>query len=90
MVKSTLLHNVTLKQLQKLQNATKVLDSICNPALSLVAVMGSPMLTDPSRHRPDLAKFCHFGKICKTLAIFDSLNLIWQNVEPTLANFLHY
>ena len=54
MVKSTLLHNVTLKQLQKLQNATKVLDSICNPALSLVAVMGSPILTDPQPSRPTL------------------------------------
>ena len=37
---------------------------------------------------PDLAKFCHFGKISSK--IFDSLFLIWQNAEPTLENLGHY
>ena len=67
MVKSTLLHNVTLKQLQ---NATKVLDSICNPALSLVAVMGSPILTDPQPSRPTLTRFGEILPLWKNLQDF--------------------
>ena len=40
---------------------------------------------------PDLAKFCHFGKKCTSPSqMFDSLFLIWQNAEPTLANLWHY
>ena len=36
---------------------------------------------------PDLAKFRHFCKNFQILwQLFDSLFLIWQNAEPTLAN----
>ena len=31
-----------------------------------------------------------FGKISPLWQIFDSLFLIWQKAEPTLANLLHY
>ena len=41
---------------------------------------------------PNLAIFPHFGKILGTslLQIFDSLFLIWQKVEPSLADLIHY
>ena len=50
---------------------------------------------------PDLAKFRHFGKMFTVYFLFGkilsqlwqffySLFLIWQNVEPTLPNLLHY
>ena len=39
----------------------------------------------------DLAKLHHYGKKFPSLwQIFDSLFLIWQNAEPTLANLWHY
>ena len=37
-----------------------------------------------------LAKFHHFGKIFSLGQYFKGLFTIWQNIEPTLANFVYY
>ena len=36
---------------------------------------------------PDLAKFHHFRKIFNVFSNFNGFVIIWQNIEPTLANF---
>ena len=40
---------------------------------------------------PDLMKFCHLGKICKSLwALLEGLFSIWQNVQPTLTKVVWF